>query len=71
MPVNPQPAASIPLPGVQSGPPEIPKADSTADEESLKRELARLTPANEKLLALAEKSAPPPEWLDEEEELPF
>lgn len=68
MPDIPKPVAILPLPGVQCG---SPIAGTAEAEESLMRELTKLTPANEKLLALAEKAAPPPEWLDEEEDVPF
>ena len=68
---TPQPVVNTPLGSVAPGAPEHPIADSQKDEELLKQELARLTPPNEKLQELADKSPPPPEWVDQDEEPPF
>ena len=71
MPETPPPALNTPLPSATIGLPETLPRDSEHEEESLKRELARLTPPNDVLLAWVDKSPPPAEWLDDEEELPF
>ena len=68
---TPQPVANIALEGVAPSAPQHPFMDATENEELLKKELARLTPPNEKLRALADKSPPPPEWIDDEQELPI
>ncbi len=63
-PTNLPPVAPICLP-------EPPKSEPLDEEELAKQELARISPSNEQLRALAAKCGPLPKWLDEDEPPPF
>jgi hypothetical protein len=47
------------------------RIEPLADEQLAKQELASIMPSGPKLLQLAAKNPPLPEWFDEEEEAPF
>jgi hypothetical protein len=73
--MNEETRNSVPLPQAdQSSDCEAKPPSSLKDEERTNedlqalKELARITPSNEALRALAAKSPPPPTWFDEEDE---
>ena len=59
-----------PLPA-KVGVPFLPQDGSANEDELARRELARITPSNEKLLELAKKYPPPLEYFEGEEDMPF
>ena len=68
--INIPPCTSLPTPPIAA--PLTPKDDAVDDEELLaKEEVKRLSLSNEKLLELAKKYPPPPEYFDGDEEMPF